>query len=365
MDAKTPWPQTIRIGSSEIGPGRPLYVIAEAGVNHNGDLSMALDMVKAAAAAGADAVKFQLFSAERLVTHNADAAGYQKTHSQREMLARLELHPEDFTAIASQCAATGIEFILTPFSIEDVALLGDLGVGCVKVASPDVANPPLLQAVAATGLPVLLSTGGATLEEVDAALKVLADGGARDAALLQCVSSYPTPLDHAALRGIRALVETFGMPVGYSDHTTELITGELAVGVGACILEKHFTLDPTLPGPDHALSLRPVELTAYIVRARRAAMGELDESQLDDVERRALGSEGKEPSEIERDVMRVARSSVTSTVFIPAGTTITREMLTVKRPGGGIPPGQLDAVVGRSAGEDIPPDTTLRPGMLR
>ncbi|MFW6146635.1 MAG: N-acetylneuraminate synthase family protein [Planctomycetota bacterium] len=359
------WPETVRIGQRQVGANGETYIIAEAGVNHNGDLSLALAMVEAAAAAGADAVKFQAFDAERLVTHAAGVAGYQPGSSQREMLARLQLHPEDFCAIAAQCAASGIDLLITPFGPDALEMVLSLDPRAVKVASTDITNHPFLEAIGATHLPVILSTGASNPDEIAAATDVLAGAGCGELVLLQCVSSYPTPPHEANLLAIRTLAERFGVPVGYSDHTTDLATGQLAVEVGACVLEKHFTLDPTLAGPDQAFSLRPVELVAYIARARSATRGSLDETTLDAHERGALGSGVKQVHPIEQDVRAVARSSVTAAATIPAGTTITREMLTVKRPGGGIAPGEIDAVVGRVAAVDIDEDTTLTADMLR
>lgn len=361
--AEEPVP-SLAIGTRRIGPGEPTCVIAEAGVNHNGRLSLALRMVDAAAKAGADAVKFQAFVARRLVTRSAAAAPYQRAGSQRELLERLELRPAEFAALAAACDVRGIEMILTPFSPEDVVLLVNLGLRAVKIASPDVTNVPLLRAAGRTGLPVLLSTGASSLDEVAGAVDALRAAGARDLALLHCVSSYPTPLPEANLRAMEALRRRFRLPVGYSDHTRETGTGALAVGVGACVLEKHFTLDRYLQGPDHAMSLAPDELADYVARVRGAKRGRLDEASLADAERAALGDGTKAPRPIEQDVRRVARSSVTSAMAIPAGTAIERGMLTVKRPAGGIEPAQLDALVGRLAAVDIPADTTIVPGMI-
>jgi sialic acid synthase SpsE len=280
------------------------------------------------------------------------------------MLAKLELHQEDYHAIASQCGTSGIELLVTPFSPVELAMLMDLGVHAIKVASPDVTNHPLLTEIGRTGLPVILSTGAACIDEIAVALDVLVDGGTTEIILQQCVSSYPTPLHEANLGCIGTLAEVFGAPVGYSDHTTELFTGELAVGAGACLLEKHFTLDPTMNGPDHAFSLRPVELAAYIARAKKARFGQLDEASLDEHERQALGNGVKQARDIELDVRAVARSSVTAASAIAAGTTITREMLTIKRPAGGIAPGEIDSVVGRVAAAGIDADTTITSDML-
>jgi len=365
MATKKAWPQTVQIGSAKIGPEYPTYVVAEAGVNHNGDLSLAMDLVRAAAAAGADAVKFQAFSARRLVTADADAASYQQAHRQRDMLEKLELHPEDFAAIASQCAAEQIELLITPFSVEDVALVVGLGVRAIKVASPDVVHLPLLTAIGQTQLPVLMSTGAAEMDEIATAVDTLAAAGTKELVLLHCVSSYPAPLREAHLRCIASLADAFGVPAGYSDHTTEIFVGEMAVTVGACLLEKHFTLDPTMDGPDHAFSLRPVELTAYIARARAAKRGQFDPDAVDPDHLAALGNGVKTSRSIESDVRQIARTSVTAAVDISAGTTLTAQMLTVKRPSGGIPPGQLDSLPGRVAAVDIAADTTITADMLK
>ena len=353
-----------KIGKAEIRHGGRAFVIAEAGVNHNGDLATAFTMVEAAAACGADAVKFQAFSAERLVTGGAPGAAYQGQASQRDMLSRLELMEEDFVALAAHCAGAGILMLVTPFSPPDVDMMVQLGAQAVKIASPDVVNTPLLRAIGRTGLPAILSTGAAELDEVAAAIDTLRDAGCGALALMHCVSSYPTAMADANLSCVRTLHERFGLPTGFSDHTTETVTGELAVGMGACILEKHFTLDPEMSGPDHGFSLRPVELAAYIARVRRATPGQLDRGRFEPHELAALGDGVKAASAVEQDVRRVARSSVTSVVAIPAGTTLTAAMLTVKRPGGGIPPAELDGLVGRAAAVDIPADATLTRDMI-
>jgi len=219
------WKDVIGVGAHRIGGDAPTYVVAEAGVNHNGDLAKALDLVSVAAAAGAQAVKFQAFGADRLVTADAEAPGYQKARTQRQVLAGLELHPHDFAAIAAQCGAAGIELLVTPFGVEDVAMVVDLGVPALKIASTDVTNTPLLKAAGETRLPVILSTGAAAMDEIARGLATLAAAGTTEVALLHCVSSYPTPLAEANLRCIVALAERFGTPMGYSDHTMEIVTG--------------------------------------------------------------------------------------------------------------------------------------------
>ncbi|MCG3178636.1 MAG: N,N'-diacetyllegionaminic acid synthase [Phycisphaerae bacterium] len=344
------WPQCIEIGDREVGVGRPVFVIAEAGVNHNGQVRAALDLVRAAAAAGADAVKFQAFSADRLVTASAPAAGYQHAADQRSMLAQLELSPLELAQCKAECEEMGVTFLATPFSPRDVANLHGMGVTAIKIASPDVANPPLLRVAAETGLPILLSTGASTMDEVRAAVDTLGEAGCRGLVLLHCVSSYPTPQTACNLRAIRTLAGAFGCPIGYSDHTAESDTSALAVAAGACVLEKHFTLNRKLNGPDHFFSLDPAGLVDYVDAARRAEQ--------------VMGHGRREPDAVEMDVRSVARSSVVSVRPIGAGQKIARDMLTVKRPGGGVEPARLDDLIGRVARADIPPDTTIRWDMI-
>jgi N-acetylneuraminate synthase/N,N'-diacetyllegionaminate synthase len=344
----------IRIGPARIGDGCRTYIIAEAGVNHDGSLEKALQLVDAAVAAGADAVKFQLFRADELATHTAPKAGYQKTAagaSQRAMLGRLELSDEAFERVAARCRNQVVEFLATPFGLTDVERLRRLRVRAIKIASTDLNHTPLLRRVAATRLPLIVSTGAATEEEIADAAALLGELGVEERlVLLHCVSAYPTPLEHANLRRIRALHAAFGVPVGFSDHTTSTQTGAWAVATGACVLEKHFTLDRSAPGPDHAHSLDPAGLRDYIRAVRRIES--------------ALGSGGIDCSDIEAEVRTVARKSVVAARRVPAGTVLTAEMLAIKRPGGGIEPGQLERLVGRRIARDIPADTVLTWDML-
>ncbi len=345
------WPDAVRIGDRLIGPAAPVLIVAEAGVNHNGKLATAIRLVQAAAEAGADAVKLQAFSAERLVTATAPAAGYQKAADQRSLLAQLELSPLDLAQVRAECDAMGLIFLATPFSPRDVADLHGMGVAAIKIASPDVTNAPLLRVAAATALPILLSTGASSLDEIAEAVDVLAGAGCRELVLLHCVSSYPTAQARCNLRTVATLSRRFATPVGFSDHTVETDTAGYAVAAGAVLLEKHFTLSRSQRGPDHFFSLEPDGLEEYVWSARRAEA--------------VLGDGRREPAEIEQDVRRLARSSVVSAAAIPAGARIERSMLTVKRPGGGIEPARIDALIGRTAAADIPPDTTLRWDMLR
>jgi len=385
----------LRIAGHEIGQGQRTFIIAEAGVNHNGSVEKALRMVDAAKQCGADAVKFQMFRAEELATASAPAAAYQREYcraaSQREMLAKLELSDKDFERIARRCQEVGVALIITPFGTTDVARIEDhcsqssgTPVTAIKIASTDLTNGPLIDAAARTGLPLIVSTGAATLAEIRGAVErlsrfsqaerehwsgspgaphhcsqssgtlaltpTLSQGERGQVArmqliLLHCVSCYPTPTDAMNLRAISTLSQEFNVPVGLSDHTTSTQMGGWAVAAGACVLEKHFTLDKAADGPDHAMSLTPQELAEYIGAVREVE--------------RALGGGEIGPSAIEEDVRRSARKSIVAARAIAAGTRITAEMLTLKRPGTGIGPDRMTELVGRSASTDIPSDTLL------
>jgi len=346
----------VSIGGCTVGPGSPAFIVAEAGVNHDGSVDKAIELVEAAAACGASAIKFQLFRADDLTTSTAPTAGYQKKacgeSSQRAMLARLELSIDDFARIRSHCASRSILFMVTPFSLKDVRHATKLDTCAVKIASTDLTNSSLLQAAGATGLPMIVSTGAATYREISDAVTELGRLGVSNRlVVLHCVSSYPAPIEAANLWAIRTLTERLGLPCGLSDHTISTLTGSWAVACGACLLEKHFTFDRGAKGPDHALSLTPDELSEYISVVREAE--------------RALGSGKPGMTDLESQVRLVARKSVVSAVDIHAGTTITREMLTLKRPGSGIAPNELERIVGRTSADDIPRDTVLCWDMLR
>ena len=347
---------TVTIGRHSIGLDRPVFVVAEAGVNHNGCLDTARRMVDAAADAGADAVKFQLFRAADLVTASGSTAAYQrgkcKETSQRSMLSRLELSQGAFGKIQARCDERSILFLATPFGPNEVSAVVELGARAIKIASTDLTNPLLLDAVVATGLPIILSTGASTDVEIRAAVdRVRRTGTGERLILLHCVSCYPTPVSAVNLRVIETLARRFLVPCGLSDHTTSVSVGAWAVAAGACVLEKHFTLDPTAPGPDHAMSLDPAQLAAYISSVR-------------DVQQ-ALGDGQPGMAECEAEVRAVATKSVVSVVDIPADTRLTSGMLTLKRPGTGIPPTDLELLIDRHAMTDIPADTTLSWDMVR
>lgn len=341
---------TISVGGRRVGGGEPVFVIAEAGVNHNGDVETALLMVDAAAQAGADAVKFQIFRADDLTSHHAATAGYQKetTHrdSQREMLRSLELNDEALGRIRRRCEERSIILLATPFGAPDVERLTALNCSAIKIASTDLMNRELLDAAGKTNLPLFMSTGAATCGEIDEAVGFMESIRVRDRLiLLHCISSYPAAVETANLRAIHSLHLRYGLPAGFSDHTTSIRTGGFAVMAGACAIEKHFTLDRSMSGPDHAMSLTPLELHMYISAIREAQA--------------ARGSGRLGLVETERDVRNVARRSIVTGQSIAGGTRITRSMLTLKRPGTGLSPKEMDAVVGRTAVADIPEDTLL------
>ena len=333
-----------------IGRSGTPYIIAEVGVNHNGQLSLALEMAQAAKEAGADCVKLQAFSASELTTRNAAKAEYQQRcgdsgEGQYEMLSRYELSDNDFCTLKQRCDALGIGFLVTPFSTRWVDTLVKLGVSAIKVGSGNIGSGGLLNAIGRTGLPLVVSTGMCDMAEVDSTLTRLRGADCGDIALLHCVSLYPTPLAQANLLAIRTLHEHTGLPTGFSDHTQEVFTGALAVAMGAVILEKHFTMDKQMEGPDHKASLEPAELAQYVELAHKAAV--------------ACGSGRKEPLAEELSVKRLVRLSVVSAQNIKAGTVITPEMITMKRPGTGITADQLALVIGAKARRDIAADEVV------
>lgn len=352
-----------------------VYIIAEAGVNHNGSVEMAKKLIEVAADAGADAVKFQTFKAERLVSRTAQKAEYQKKttdgeESQFEMIKKLELDVDAHRTLLQHCQKCDIEFLSTPFDTESVQLLVELGVSRLKIPSGEITNAPLLLSVARTGLPVILSTGMSTLGDVERSLSVLAlgyTGGVpkqrafteaymsregqaalrERVTLLHCTTEYPAPLSDVNLSAIDTLHAAFRLPVGYSDHTEGIVIPVAAVARGACIIEKHFTLDRSLPGPDHKASLEPEELNALVQVIRRVA--------------EALGSPIKTPAHVELKNMDIARKSLVAAHPIAKGEVFTEENLAVKRPGGGRSPMEYWDVLGTIAQRDYGQDEMLTP----
>lgn len=378
----------MRIGTRDIGPTHPPYIIAELGVNHDGDPKRALELVRLAAEAGADAIKLQLFKADLLMSKAAKLAAYQKAAGETdpiEMLRRLELSIDDMKPCVDLAHELNIHAIVSVFSVELVEVAETLPWDAYKTASPDIINKPLLDALARTGKPLIVSTGASTLQEIARSLTWLHP--VRDRlAVLQCVSSYPTPPWDAEFGGIGALAEVFPGVVGYSDHTSGVFEGRLAVACGAQILEKHFTYDKQAAGPDHAASLTPGEFQLYRRKSQETFLQQLPAGRLPArfetiIHRHADDSEKPSARElretiasttnfenvkrvlpIEQDVRTVSRQSLTTTRDLPQGHTLTRADLTIKRPGTGLPPFELEATLGKRLTRAIEADMPLMPG---
>ncbi len=330
-------------------------IIAEAGVNHNGDIDLAKKLIDVAADAGADLVKFQTFSADRLVTRTASKADYQAqttdgAETQHAMLRRLELTPGLHNELIAQCAARKIGFFSTAFDIESVNLLVRLGQEFFKIPSGEITNLPYLRHIGQLDREVVLSTGMATLGDVEAAIEALEAAGTPRSRItvLHCTTEYPTPMNEVNLRAMQTLQMAFGVRVGYSDHTPGIEIAIAAVALGASVIEKHFTLDRSLPGPDHQASLEPQELKAMV-----SAMRNIEVALGDGVKRLM-------PSEAKNKLM--TRKSIVASRNIRAGETFSNENLTTKRPGTGISPMRWDEVIGYRAGRDYSADEVISTG---
>ncbi len=335
---------TINIANKKIGPGYPCMIIAEAGVNHNGRLDMACQLIDVAVEAGADAVKFQTFRAERLLISGAPKADYQikatsRNESQYEMLESLELSPEIHQELMSYCLHKDILFMSSPFDKESADLLKKLNVAAYKIPSGEITNLSLLNHVARKGLPMIISTGMASLTEVKEAVKVVKACGNEEILLLHCVSNYPTNPVDANLLAIKTMTQELSVPVGYSDHTMGSEVSLAAVALGACVIEKHFTLDRSQHGPDHHISLEPDEL-AGLVRSIRVVES-------------ALGHGRKEPALVEEEVAAVARRSLVAAKEISAGSAVTEDMISFRRPGTGLPPSMCNNLIGKIVRQDV------------
>lgn len=342
--------QKIKISNRFIGQGEHSFIIAEVGVNHNGDVNLAKKLIDAAKEAEADAVKFQTFKAEEVVSKSAEKALYQKettgaAESQLEMIKKVELMEKDFAELFVYAQEKEIIFLSSPFDKGSVDLLNEMGVPAFKVGSGEITNFPLLKHIARKEKPIILSTGMSTLGEIEEALEVIRKEGAEEIILLHCVSCYPARVEDMNLRAIETLSYAFRLPVGLSDHSIGITIPIAAVALGACVIEKHFTLDKSLPGPDHRASLEPDELKQMIKAIR-------------DVEK-AMGSGIKIPTAEEEENKRVARRSLVAKVDIPKGAVITEEMLDFKRPGEGIDFTHINMIVGRKVKEDIKRDELI------
>jgi sialic acid synthase SpsE len=352
----------MKIGGRQIGGGAPVYVIAELGVNHDGSVSRAMEMVELAADAGADAVKFQFFRTDLLMGRAAKLAAYQKAAGESDpvaMLRRLELGIPELATLARRAHELGVHAIVTVFSLGLVADAETVAWDAYKTASPDIIHRPLLGALAATGRPLIVSTGASTLDEVSRAGAWLA--GARERlAFLQCVSSYPTQGPDASMMGMRAIANATSLPAGYSDHTPDVDAGAVAAGLGAVILEKHFTYSRAAAGPDHAASLEPAEFRVYASMAREeSTMRHWMDGNVPAAPDPRWGPAEKRVLECERDVRAVSRQSVTAARERRAGETLCARDLTVKRPGSGLEPWMLERVIGRRLARDVGADLPL------
>jgi len=347
----------IKIGKKHIGEACPVFIIAEAGVNHSGDLGLAKQLIDVAADAGADAVKFQTFNPETLVTKKATKAIYQARNenkgeeSQFDMLRRLMLPREWHTDLKKYAEDKGLIFISTPFSLDDAIYLRQLGVKALKVGSSDTENIPYLTEIAKWRLPIILSTGMSNLAAVKNSVGAMEKVGCQKLIVLHCTTNYPTPFEQANLRVILTLKKELGLPVGFSDHTPGIEASVAAVALGAVVIEKHFTVDKNLPGPDQRASLAPAELKSLV-------------SSIRNVEK-ALGTGKKKPFASELAIAKVARKSLVAASFIPVGKKITADDIAIKRPGTGMPPRDLAKVIGKIAKINILPDTLVDARMLK
>lgn len=329
---------------------RKIFIIAEAGVNHNADPALAKRMIDAAKLAGADAIKFQSFKAEGIATAGAKKAEYQAINtqggpSQLEMLKRLELSPADLRRLAEYARKKRIIFLCSPFDKESVDLLNKIGVAVFKIPSGEITNIPLLEYIAAKHKPVILSTGMSTLEEIKAAVKVLKSGGVKDITLLHCVSEYPVKAGDVNLKAIKTLQDEFRLPVGFSDHSMGMAAAVASVALGVRVIEKHFTLSRRMPGPDHKASLEPAEFRQMVLLIRQAE--------------EALGSGIKKPTKNEEKIKRLVRKSIVAKTDIPCGCKLTSGIIVFKRPGTGISPADLGKVLGRAAKRAISKDSLI------
>lgn len=330
-------------------------IIAEAGVNHNGEIDLAIQLIDAAMSAGADFVKFQTFDPDALAAPAARKAEYQiattgDQENQLEMLRKLALSASDHRQLFDYCADRGIGFLSTPFDQDSADMLAAVGMEAFKISSGDLTNTPLLEHVARLGRPMIVSTGMGNLEEVRVAMDAVRSAGAEDITLLHCVTDYPADPRDVNLRAMETMASAFGVPVGYSDHTTGIAISIAAAALGARVIEKHITLDRTLPGPDQAASLEPAEFAALVAGIRMTEQ--------------ALGNGAKEPAEVELRNRTAARRSLVASGDILAGAVLSPENIAIMRPGTGLPPADLDRIIGKRVRQNIVGGTVLSEDMF-
>jgi N-acetylneuraminate synthase/N,N'-diacetyllegionaminate synthase len=346
-------PNSIKIGDRIIGKDTPVFIIAEAGVNHNGDFKIAKQLIDVAATAGADAVKFQTFTPELLVTETAPQAEYQKKNtgkveSQFDMLKRLELPRASYPELQTYAHSKGILFLSTPFSEDDADFLETINILAYKIPSGEITNIPYLKHIAIKGKPMIVSTGMADLREVKDAVDAIKNAGNDEIAILHSTSNYPPSPESLNLKAIETLAKEFpACPIGYSDNGTPgFIADVVAVGLGERIVEKHFTLDKNMAGPDHKASLDPAELKTMVSAIRATE--------------KMLGDGVKRPAPEELPIAAVARKSIVLARDVPVGKIITREDLTTRRPGTGVSPSLLESIIGKKAARELTKGTVLQ-----
>lgn len=361
----------VKIGDKLVGPGQPCFIIAEAGVNHNGDINLAKQLIIEAAKAGADAVKFQTFKAEQVTTKHSPTAAYQKKNvgedNQLSLLQPLELKEDAYPELIADCQKNNILFMSTPHGHIDSAEFLKDKVNVWKVGSGDLTNLPFLKHLGQSNMPIILSTGMATIDEIKEAIEVIEATGNKQLIILQCTTNYPCPDEEANVAAMIDIQNNFpDYPVGFSDHTLGIDACVLATAMRATILEKHFTLDRNMPGPDQQNSAKPNELKQLVDKVREIEKMIDDQKQalIDQMPRAKtlMGSDKKMPLPSELVIAEMARKAVIAATDIPAGTTITANMLTIKRPAkGGLAPKMIDTIVGKTAKKDIAADTQLKP----
>ncbi len=347
--------KTINIAGRDIGPGEPVWVIAEAGVNHNGDVNLAIELIHAAKESGADCVKFQTFRAEDLVSRSSPKAQYQLEttdpgQSQFDMLKSLELQMADFARLKEECDKIGICFLSTPYNVGDVDLLESIGTPAYKIASAMSVEPHLLRRVANTGKPMLVSTGMCTLDEVQASAAVIRQEGNNQILLFQCTTDYPARVEDSNLLAMRTIAEATGTIVGYSDHSEGFTASVAAIALGACAIERHFTLDRGMAGPDHQASSDPQQFRQLVQAIREVEM--------------AMGSSLKQPTARELANKSAMRRSIVAAKPLAKGKLLIEADLAFKRPLAGLPPEDYQALIGRRLGRDVQEDQAFSWDMI-
>jgi N,N'-diacetyllegionaminate synthase len=369
----------IKIGNKTVGEGQHCFIIAEAGVNHNGEVKLAEKLISIAKEAGATAVKFQTWKTEEIVTKQVPKPEYQKTkeeESHYDMVKKLELSEKDFKRLANYAKKIGIIFLSTPEGKKGTDMLDELPIPAYKIGSSDLTNYPHLEYVAKKGKPIILSTGMATMKEVKESLEVIKNTGNNEIILLHCTSNYPTRLEDVNLRAMLTLKKEFKLPIGYSDHTIGIGVSVMAAYLGAMVIEKHITIDQKLPGPDHSASLEPNELKEMIKGITLAENNVVPENMLEinmrkisnkiAIERevienieRILGSPIKKPVESETEMIRLSRKYLVAGKKIAKGSKITEDMIGIKKSDGGLEPKYLNMIIGKKTRQEIKKDEAL------